>query len=151
MQPKVAQSSEIGGLLLLVSLLSSCSDCQLVVDAERRSPDNQFVAASYSRSCGPVAPFDYRIGLRTTSEQNYRDIVTILDAPFEASADWENARVLVVTFHCPRDTNAGCAPPTERAWSVRGPKDWGDVRIRYLLSPQLRSMLTPDQLARFPT
>lgn len=140
-----------GFFLALVSLLAAqgCSDCRADV-AERRSPDGAFVVGTYSSACGPVAPFDFRVALRRSEDSAFHDVVTIMDAPFEASAQWQGPRSVLVTFDCPFEALAGCAPPTQRHWSVQGRGQWSGISLTYAVGARLRSTLTPDQLAQLP-
>lgn len=140
----------ITSITLVAALVAGCSDCSPSYARQATSPDGAFVAAAYSLECGPVAPFDWRVGVRRASEKSYREIVSIHDAGFEADVRWQGNDKLLVTFECPSNAAAACAPPTERSWSVSSSPRWMEVSITYAIGPRLAAVLTPEARAKLP-
>jgi hypothetical protein len=136
-------------LMAMTSSFAACGACPPTYDFQRNSPSSAYVVASYSYLCGPT-PFNTRLGLRRSAESQFKDVVTILEAPFEADATWRDDKTLHVTFDCPKDTRAACAPPTDRNWELLVNRHWEDVDIEFSIGQRLRSMLNADALARFP-
>ena len=138
-------------IIVVAAFSTRCFDCKPTFYGDPKiSPTREYVSASYSYDCGPVPPFNSHVGLRRAAEASYHDVVSVLDAPFDAHAEWRGAKKLLVTFDCPDDPQAGCAPPTKRYWSVRPSKQWAGVEISYAVGPRLKALLTPESLARLP-
>jgi hypothetical protein len=114
------------------------------------SPTGEFVSAGYSYLCGPVPPFNTRVGLRLAIEGTYHEVVSVLEAALEAHAEWQGAKQLRITFECNEDPELACAPPTHRFWSVNPSKQWAGVEISYAVGPRLKALLTPESLSRLP-
>lgn len=145
MSRKVAYSTVVTTLLLP---LVGCEDCPRAVLQRTLSPDQAFEAAVYSDACGPTAPFDTRVGLRRVRDPSFTEVTSIKDAAFEPNLKWVSPAVLQVEFECPKDPIAACQPPTERFWSVTTTSAVGQVRIEYRVGARLRSVLSPDALAK---
>ena len=134
----------------VTAVLSGCSDCKPTLHAERTSPDGRLVATAYAYECGAMSPFSFRVGIRKATETTSHEVVTILEAAFEANPEWQSPNTLVITFECPSDPIAACQPPSDRNWVLRTSPDWNDVHIRYVIGPRLKSKLSPQQFERFP-
>jgi hypothetical protein len=148
LRPRVATNAVFVALVMVVAMAAGCGLCPPTYDFQRESPSGEFVAASYSYLCGPT-PDNTRLGLRRSSEQRFKDVVTILEAPFEVDATWRDNKTLHVTFKCPTD-GAGCAPQTNRYWELDVVRHWADVDIEFSIDSRLRAALGPQALARFP-
>jgi len=136
--------------LLIVAfgvMLGACARCPPEGVRELPSPDGQFVAATYVRECGPMAPFNSFVGIRGADDRAFAEVANIRDLGWQTELQWLGERELRVTFDC---TAYHCGGRDDKYWEVLTKDIWGDVTVSFDATDRLRHALTPVELARLP-
>src|SRR5436309_2681732 len=128
-----------------------CGLCPPTPKQEASSPSGEYVAGSYSFECGPMVPFNERVGLKLSREPEFHEVALILDAPsYSSRFNWTGPRTLQIIIDCLFTAAADCMPTAEGR-SPRGHhitiqmrKRWKDVQIEYVVGPRLKSLGAGD-------
>ena len=135
--------------LVAISLvLPGCGLCPPTPKLEATSPSGAYTAGTYSFSCGPVPPFNERLELKLSTDDEYDDVAMILDAPYSASFKWTGDKRLQIIIDC-QFTAASACIHSGRDITIQMRKRWRDVQLEYLMGPRLTSMGADDILERF--
>lgn len=126
----------------------ACGDCPPTPKAEATSPSGEYIARSYSFDCGPVVPFNERVGLKRRADSQFDEVAAILEVPYSASFNWTGTNTLQIIIDCRVTTASGCIPAAGRNITIRTRKRWKDVGLEYLVGPRLRSFGAGDILER---
>ena len=127
--------------------LAACSRCPPHGVEEVPAPDGQYVAATYARECGVMAPFNSFVGVRRVDEREFGEVVNIRDVGWKTNLRWLSKRELEVTFDC---TEYHCGGRSDRYWAVDADAKWRDVAVTFAVTDRLRHALKPEDLARLP-
>ena len=149
MQPwDVDRSTCIAGLTFYSVLMAAgCGTCPATIRAELPSPSGEYVAGSYGYECGPVLPWNERIGLKARGATSFDEIAAILEVPFNAQLQWLAQDRLKVIIDCRFETASACLSE-ERRGVIRMRSDWRNVKVEYDVEDRLRGVGAADILQR---
>lgn len=127
---------------------TACGVCPPTPKLEATSPSGEYVALAYTFECGPVPPFNERVGLKRSSDFDFEEVAGILDVPYSASFKWTGSTKLQITIDCPLATTSECIPPAGRNVTIEMRGEWRDVQLEYVIGPRLSSLGAGDLLER---
>ena len=111
------------------------------------SPSGAYTAGTYAFWCGPVPPFNERLGLKLSPDCEYDEVAAILDAPYSTSFKWTGDKRLQIIIDC-QFTAASACIHSRRHITIQMRKRWRDVQLEYLVGARLKSMGAGDILER---
>lgn len=134
------------GLIVFSALISGgCQTCPATIRSETPSPSGEYVAGSYAYECGPVLPWNERIGLKARGSDSFDEIAVILEVPFNAQLKWVTPDRLRVVIDCRFETASSCLSE-ERRGVIKMRPAWRNVKLEYDVGDRLRGMGAVDIL-----
>lgn len=130
-------------------VLVGCGVCPPTPKLEATSPSGAYIARTYSFECGPIPPFNERLGLKLSTDSEYDEVAAILEAPYSASFNWTGDKRLQIIIDCQFTGAPDCLPASGRHITIQMRKRWRDVQLEYLVGPRLKSIGAGDILERF--
>ncbi len=112
---------------------------------EVRSPNADYIAASYHSDCGgAVGDLISGVGLRSSTTEGWSNVLTIDQLAYETKVIWDAPKRLRVTVECRFDAADSCAPAHEGRWNIVAKAKWNTVGIVYELGPNLQRWAIPE-------